>query len=46
MACLRAAGRPTYSINPLAVARYRERHSVARTKSDRAEALLLADVLR
>jgi hypothetical protein len=43
VACLRAAGRPIYPINPLAVARYRERHSVARVKSDKADALLLVD---
>ena len=30
---LRATGRPVYAINPLAVARYWERHSVARAKS-------------
>jgi hypothetical protein len=29
VACLRATGRMVYAINPLAVARYRERHSVA-----------------
>ncbi len=46
VACLRAAGRPIYPINPLAVARYRERHSVARVKSDKADALLLANILR
>jgi hypothetical protein len=28
-----------YAINPLVVARYHERHSVARSKSDRAETL-------
>ncbi|RPE26687.1 transposase [Streptomyces sp. Ag109_O5-1] len=27
-ACLRATGRKVYSINPMAVARYRERHRV------------------
>jgi transposase len=31
VAALRATGRPVYAINPLAVARYRERHSVARS---------------
>jgi hypothetical protein len=46
VACLRAAGRPIYPINPLAVARYRERYSVARVKSDKADAVLLANVLR
>jgi transposase len=46
VACLRTAGRPIYPINPLAVARYRERHGVARVKSDKADALLLANILR
>jgi transposase len=43
---LRATGRPVYAINPLAVARYRERHSVARSKSDHADAMTLAHILR
>lgn len=43
---LRATGRPVYAINPLAVARYRERHSVARSKSDHADAMTLANILR
>ena len=30
VAALRASGRPVYPINPMAVARYRERHSVSR----------------
>lgn len=34
------------AINPLAVARYRERHSVAGRKSDHAAAVLLANILR
>ncbi|WP_353374513.1 transposase, partial [Mycobacterium sp.] len=38
VASLRATGRPVYAINPLAVARYRERYSVARSKSDHADA--------
>ena len=46
VACLRATGRPVFAINPLAVARYRERHSVARKKSDRGDALVLANSLR
>jgi transposase len=33
-ACLRATGREVYSINPMAVARYLERHRSARAKSD------------
>ncbi|MWA07578.1 IS110 family transposase [Actinomadura sp. LD22] len=43
---LRATGRPVYAINPLAVARYRERWTVARSKSDHADALVLANILR
>jgi transposase len=46
VASLRATGRPVYSINPLAVARYRERQSVARSKSDHADAMTLANILR
>jgi transposase len=46
VASLRATGRPVYAINPLAVACYRERHSVARSKSDHADAMTLANILR
>ena len=46
VASLRATGRPVYAVNPLAVARYRERHSVARAKSDHADAMTLANILR
>src|SRR5438132_446427 len=46
VACLRRTGRQVYAINPQSVARYRERHSVARTKSDRVDAKLLANILR
>lgn len=46
VAALRATGRPIYAINPMAVARYRERHSVARAKSDHADAMTLANILR
>jgi transposase len=45
-ACLRATGRQVYPINPMAVARYRDRHSVAGKKSDRGDAVVLAGVLR
>jgi transposase len=45
-ACLRATGRPVYPINPLSVARYRDRHSVAGRKSDHGDAYVLANVLR
>jgi hypothetical protein len=33
------------SINPIAVARYRERHRVARAKSDHADAMALANII-
>ena len=45
VACLRA-GRPVYPVNPMAVARYRDRHSVAGRKSDKGDAAVLANVLR
>src|ERR687889_2465837 len=45
ISCLRATGRSVYSINPMAVARYRERHRVARAKSDHADARTLANIL-
>jgi transposase len=46
VACLRATGRQVYAINPKAVDRYRDRHSVARKKSDTGDALVLAHILR
>lgn len=46
VACLRATGRQVFAINPLAVARYRDRHSVARKKSDAVDAAALANILR
>jgi transposase len=46
VACLRANGRPMFVINPPAVSRYRERHSVSRKKSDHADAMVLANILR
>jgi transposase len=45
-ACLRATGRKVYPINPMAVARYRDRHSVAGRKSDHGDSVVLASVLR
>ena len=45
-ACLRATGRKVYPINPMAVARYRDRHSIAGRKSDHGDAVVLASVLR
>ncbi|MCH6168044.1 IS110 family transposase [Pseudonocardia alaniniphila] len=46
VAALRATARPVFAINPMAVARYRERHSFARAKSDHADAMTLANILR
>jgi len=43
---LLAAGYEVYAINPMAVSRYRDRHAVARTKSDAGDAKLLADLVR
>jgi len=41
-----AAGYQVFAINPLQVARYRERHSVSGAKSDAADAHTLADMVR
>jgi transposase len=46
VAALIAAGYQVYAINPLQVARYRERHSVSGAKSDTADAHTLADMVR
>jgi transposase len=46
VAALVAAGYTVYAINPLQVARYRERHSVSGAKSDAADAHTLADMVR
>jgi transposase len=46
VACLRATGRQVYPVNPMAVARYRDRHSVAGGKSDKGDSFILANVLR
>ena len=46
VAALVAAGYTVYAINPLSVARYRERHSVSGAKSDPADAHTLADMVR
>ena len=45
-ACLRATGRKVYPVNPMSVARYRDRHSVAGRKSDHGDAVVLANILR
>ena len=41
-----AAGYQVYAVNPLAVARYRDRHHVSGAKSDAGDAKLLADLVR
>ena len=41
-----AAGYQVYPINPLQVARYRERHGVSGAKSDAGDAHTLADMVR
>src|ERR1700747_386232 len=46
VACLRATGRQVYPINPMSVARYRDRHTVAGKKSDHGDSVVLANVLR
>jgi transposase len=46
VAALAAAGYLVYAVNPLAVARYRDRHHVSGAKSDASDAKLLADLVR
>jgi transposase len=41
-----AAGYEVFAINPMQVARYRERHSTSGAKSDAADAHLLAEIVR
>ena len=41
-----AAGYTVYAVNPLQVARYRERHSVSGAKSDPGDAHVLAELVR
>jgi transposase len=43
---LTAAGYQVFGVNPLAVARYRDRHHVSGAKSDASDAKLLADLVR
>ena len=45
-ACLRAARRKVCPVNPMATARYRDRHSMAGRKSDHGDAVVLANILR
>jgi transposase len=46
VAALRTGSRKVFAINPLAAARYRDRHGVSRKKSDPGDALVLAHILR
>ena len=41
-----AAGYEVFPVNPMSVARYRERHSTSGAKSDAADAHLLAEIIR
>ena len=41
-----AAGYQVYAVNPMSVARYRDRHATAGGKSDRGDAKVLADLVR
>jgi len=43
---LRAAGYLVYAINPMSVARYRERHATSGAKSDAGDAHVLAEIVR
>jgi hypothetical protein len=46
VAALVAAGYQVYPINPMSVARYRQRHSTSGAKSDGGDAYVLAEVVR
>ena len=46
VAALIAAGYEVFAINPMSVARYRERHSTSGAKSDAADAHVLAEIVR
>jgi transposase len=46
VAALAATGYEVFAINPMSVARYRERHSTSGAKSDAADAHLLAEIVR
>ena len=45
VAALRAAGYQVFAVNPMSVARYRERHSTSGAKSDAGDAHALADLV-
>ena len=46
VAVLRSGKRKVFAVNPMAAARYRDRHGVSRKKSDPGDALVLANILR
>ena len=46
VSALTASGYQVWAINPMAAARYRDRHSVSGAKSDAGDAKLLADLVR
>ena len=46
VAALAAAGYQVYPINPMQVARYRERHGTSGAKSNRGDAHVLAEIVR
>jgi len=46
VAALRSTGRTIYAINPLSASRYRARHQVSGAKSDAADAVMLANIVR
>lgn len=46
VSCLQETGRHIYAINLMAAARYRDRHTVSRKKSDAQDATVLANILR
>ena len=46
VAALVAAGYQVFAINPMSVARYRQRHSTSGAKSDSADAHVLAEIVR
>jgi transposase len=46
VAALAAAGYQVFAINPMSVARYRERHATSGAKSDRGDAHVLAEIVR
>ncbi|WP_406347088.1 IS110 family transposase [Streptomyces sp. NBC_00648] len=46
VAVLRTGRRKVFAVNPMAAARYRDRHGVSRKKSDPGDAFVLANILR